>query len=61
MVFDDRPEYDLGSVEMKPQILRAPNIYDIARDDLPRNVKDSELLLDAEVLQKLQIIEGEKN
>lgn len=34
----------------------------MAKDDLPGgNINDSELLLDAQVMDKLQVIEGEKN
>ena len=38
--------------EKIPKIMRAPNIFDIVKDDLPNNFTDSDLLLDAEILQK---------
>ena len=48
----------MEKLENKPVILKAPNIYDVAFDDLPSNVSDSELLLDAEIQEKLRIIQA---
>ena len=56
---DEDDDEDFG--ERPPEILKAPNIFDVAKDDLPSNFTDSELLLDAYVRDNLAILEGQKS